>query len=172
MGEFSPAVREFYITGGSSYSVQWGILFSEIGVWFYHAIETIRDSLPFMPTSADLDLYSALCEELRILEPYQSTEAQDISIYETTQTVKEKHLVSLEMKGNFSGFRLEVRHDKNSPFNGIFLFCRDFVSLISWMNQHIIAKPYKSEILTRFAGSMSTIKEVKPRLPYSDCNFF
>ena len=166
-----PVVREFYLAGGPSYSVQWGILFADAGVWLYMAVEAIRDSLPFMPAGSDLELYSNLCDELRIQEPYSSTDAIE-NIQETTHRVKEKHIISLEMKAFFCGFRLEVRRDKNAPFNGVFLFCRDFISLISWINKHVIDKPYKSNILTRFAGSMSTIKEVKPRLPYSDCNFF
>lgn len=138
-----------------------------MGVWLYQVIDTIRDSLPFMCPGSDLDMYTQLCNELSIRKP-----TCDASIYESHVSVAKKHSVFLEFKGSYAGFKLEVRQNINAPYNGVFLFCRDFMSLIAWMNLNCLTSPYKSDLLDRFSGSMSTIKEVKHSLPYSDCGFF
>ena len=138
----------------------------------YLAIEAIRENIPLITPGGDFDLFSALCQEIDIEDPYHSTDGQDIDQFHLQQMVKEKHAISLENKGRAQGFKLEVRPNKNCPYNSIFLFCRDFLSLLSYMNNKIITSPYKSATLNRYSGSLSTIKEVRYQLKYANTGFY
>ena len=167
-------VREFYHSENDTptCNTQWGCNFHEIGFFLYMAIEAIRENLPFVTPGIDFDVYSALCQEIDIEDPYHNNDAQDIDAYHLQQLMKEKHAITLESKGHYQGFKLEVRSNKNCAFNSIYLFCRDFMSLLAWLNKKVIVSPYNSVTLNRYAGSLSSIKEVRYQLPYTNMDFF
>ena len=136
------------------------------------AIESVRENFPFLPNGAERSLYEQLCREVKIEDPFYTADGQDVELYRIGELVKEKHAISLESRGDLLGFRVDVRANRNCPYNSVFLFGKDFVSLIAWLNKHVLATPYKSDILARFGCSWSTIREVKHSLPYDNTNYF
>ena len=134
----------------------------DVGQWLYLVTETVRQSLAYIPNSADYRLLADLSSELVI-------EAPEESDYRTVDCFLGKHFVSLETKGVFWGFKVEVRTNSNAPFNGIFLFAKELVSLVAYLNKNVLLRPYTSSLLTRFSGYASQIKEVRQPKPFGKC---